>query len=205
MKAHCQPQRGVKDTRGERTFLLRKPLGHRLDGRGKITRLAEAEHDAGKRKTRCRATQQHDRRRIDRYGWQLQPRKPIRQRMGHRSKAPDDHRNGKSPAHADAVHDPPRGQQPDRISRLKTEHDGGVGAFIEVKLILQGRLQNADDLAVDVVDRGCKKKQGANDPTIASRDDGSFHGSGVSDVGLATAVSRALNHGGAHCSQVLNR
>src|SRR5205814_1401026 len=57
-----------------------------------------------------------------------------------------------------------RKDKPHRISELKGEDDVGVVDLGPVKLTLQRRFEDADDLPIDVIDGRRKKQQRAHDP-----------------------------------------
>src|ERR1041385_68046 len=72
---------GVKDSGRECTFFLRKPLGHSLDRRRKISGFAEAQKKASNAETKHTA----------------------RERVAHRRNAPEDDRERKALARSDAI------------------------------------------------------------------------------------------------------
>ena len=55
-------------------------------------------------------------------------------------------------------------QQPDRVGELEREDDVGVVDLGPAELLLQRRLEDADDLPIDVVDRRREEQQRADDP-----------------------------------------
>ena len=55
-------------------------------------------------------------------------------------------------------------QQADRVGELEREDDVGVVDLGPAELLLQRRLEDADDLAIDVVDRRGEEQQRADDP-----------------------------------------
>ncbi len=71
--------------------------------------------------------------------------------MRHR---PDRHREGIAGAGADPVDQLAEDDVPDGICELETEDDVAVIDLGPVELLRQCRLENADDLAVDIVERG---------------------------------------------------
>ena len=84
--------------------------------------------------------------------------------MPHRREAPEDDRNRKPDARADPIHQPARDQKADRVRELEGKDDVAVVQFAPAELLRERRLQQADHLPVDVVDRGGKEQQAANDP-----------------------------------------
>ena len=68
----------------------------------------------------------------------------------------------------DAVDDATREQHPDGVGKLEAEDDRGIGPLIPAEFLFQGRLQQADDLAVDIVDRGGEEQQRANNPALVT-------------------------------------
>ena len=58
----------------------------------------------------------------------------------------------------------PAMQEPDRVGELEREDDVAVVDFRPAELLLQRRLEDRDDLTIDVVDRRREKQQRADDP-----------------------------------------
>ena len=69
-------------------------------------------------------------------------------------------------ARADAIDEAAREQQADRIGELETEDDVGVVDLAPAEFLLQRRLEQADHLAIDVVDRRREEQQQADHPAI---------------------------------------
>ena len=157
---------GIENAGRERALLLREPLGDGLDRGGKVARFAETEDEPRECKARRRARQQHDRRRIDKDRRQPQPGEPVGNRMEDRADAPQDDGEDEAEAGAQLVHHPAGDQQTNRVGELEGEDDGRVIALAPRKQLLQIRLQDRDDLPVDVVDRRRREEQGADDPAI---------------------------------------
>src|SRR6185503_20256105 len=68
------------------------------------------------------------------------------------------------------VHDAARDEEPDRVGELEREDDGGVDALVlPAELLHERGLEDPDDLAVDVVDRGAEEEQRADHPAVAAR------------------------------------
>ena len=106
--------------------------------------------------------------------------------MRHRRQAPDDDRDGEPEPRAEPIHHPAGDQEPDRVGELEREDDVGVVDLAPAELRLQRRLEDADDLPVDVVDRRGKEQQRADDPAVAS-DRGR-------DARVAATARRAVRH-----------
>ena len=130
---------------------------------GKVAGLADAEREPGRDEARHRRrireakhTQQGGHGRTVRRGF----------RVGHRRDTPHAHRNRKANPGADAIDESTRQQQPDRIRQLETEDDVGVVDLTPAVLLLQRRLEQADHLAIDVVDRRGEEQQEADHPAI---------------------------------------
>jgi hypothetical protein len=99
----------------------------------------------------------------------------------HGGKGPDGQRQGVAFLRAEDVHDPAGKEEADRIRELKRKHQIAVIDFAPAELPLQQRLENADHLAVDVIDGGGEEEQAADDPAEIStrwrgggRDSGAF-------------------------------
>ena len=66
--------------------------------------------------------------------------------------------------------DQPAGdQKPDRVRELEREDDVAVVDFRPAELLLQRRLEDPDDLAIDVVDRRREEQQRADHPADVAR------------------------------------
>jgi hypothetical protein len=83
--------------------------------------------------------------------------------------APDHDREREPGARAHLVDHPPRDQEPDRVGELEREDDVGVVDLAPAELLLQRRLEDADHLAVDVVDRRREEQQRADHPAVVPR------------------------------------
>src|SRR5207237_857337 len=59
-------------------------------------------------------------------------------------------------------------QQPDRVGTLKGGVDASVVGVAPPQLVVEDRLQQRQDLTVDVVDRGRQKQQQTDQPAIAT-------------------------------------
>src|SRR5262249_10161891 len=71
--------------------------------------------------------------------------------VAHRCDAPQNDGQGESLSHAQQVYDPADNEQTDRIRCGKGKYDVAVVDFAPVIEVLKGRLENSDDLAVDVI------------------------------------------------------
>ena len=98
----------------------------------------------------------------------------MRERVRDRGDAPQDDGDRVAAPHADAVHDRAGGEQADRVGELEGEDDRGVVALGPSELALQRALEDADDLAIDVVDGRREEQQRADHPAIAA--DGRAYG-----------------------------
>lgn len=159
---------GVENARGQRALLLREPLGDSLDRCGKVAGFTNTQSKTRQRKARRRAGQHDDGEscgRIEVERRQFQPGKPVRGSVSYRGKAPQNDGEREADPCADFVHHPAREEQADGVGELETENNSRVNALVlPLKLFHECRLQNADDLAVDVIDGGGKEQQRANDP-----------------------------------------
>src|SRR5205085_6982727 len=141
-RSHITPR--IENSGGERAFFSRMPFGYRLDRRRKIPRLTEAQREP--------------------HGTEAQHR--THERVRHRRDAPHDNGERKPFPDSEAIDDPAHHQKADRVRNLEREYDVAVIDLAPMELLLESRLQNTDDLPVDVVDRCCKKQEPANDPSI---------------------------------------
>ena len=92
---------------------------------------------------------------------------------------------------AEPIHHPAGEQEPDRVGELEREDDVGVVDLAPAELLLQRRLQDADDLPVDVVDRRRKEQQRADDPAVvAARVPVAAPWPAAADVGSGGSASR---------------
>ncbi len=156
---------GVEDACGERAFLLGEPLGGDFDRGRKVARLAEPEREP-------RGDESGDRRRVgeshereDCGGGRTEDR---RFGVRHRGQAPYDQGDGIALFRPQPVDHPAGEQKSDRVGELEREDDIGVVDLAPAELLLECRLQDADDLAIDVVDGRREEEQGADDPAVAS-------------------------------------
>src|SRR5262249_15910646 len=102
---------------------------------------------------------------VEVHGGELQRGEPVRDRVADRGHAPDHDREREAAPGPQLVHDPPREEEADRVGQLEGEDDGRLDALVgPAELLDEGRLQDADDLAVDVVDRGREEEQRADHP-----------------------------------------
>jgi hypothetical protein len=83
----------------------------------------------------------------------------------HRRKAPDPDSDCQPDPQTDSIHEPPRKEQSDAIGRLKRKDDRGVVTLSKTKLALQYRLEQADYLAINLIDRRRKKQKTTNHPS----------------------------------------
>jgi hypothetical protein len=133
---------GVEDAGRQRALAAWKPFRHRLDGRRKVARLAESEREAGYREADWRR----------------------RHRVCRRRKRPDCQVDGISDPGSNPIDEPAREQKADRIGEREGRADPAVVAVGPADLAAKRRRQDAEDGAVDVVDRGGKEQQRADAP-----------------------------------------
>ncbi len=127
---------GVEDAGGEGAFLLREPLGRRLDGRREVARLTEAEE----------ATGDHE------------PARSPGQGMEHGGDGPDDERPGETRLGAQPVDDATGEEHGDGVDELEHHHDVRVVGVAPVELDLEVALEQAQHLSVEVVDRWWQRR-----------------------------------------------
>ncbi len=137
---------GVEDADREGALLLRKPLGDRLHAGGEIARFAEAQGEAGDHED----------------AWRCWPRRAPWRRC------PRWRGERIAEARAEFVDHPPEDEVADRVGELEGEDDVGVGGLVPAIFGLQRRLEDADHLPVDIVDRGGEEEQRANAPAHAA-------------------------------------
>ena len=82
----------------------------------------------------------------------------------HRRNAPDNERDDEALLRPQPIDHPAGKEKGDGVRELEREDDVGVIDLGPAELLLKGRLQDADDLAIDVVDRRGKEQQRADDP-----------------------------------------
>ena len=81
---------------------------------------------------------------------------------------PERERDRITDAGADPVDDRAEAEVTDCVGGLEPEHDVGILGLGPLQLGLQGRLQHADRLPVDVVDGRCREQQRADQPPVAA-------------------------------------
>src|SRR6266508_578421 len=86
--------------------------------------------------------------------------------MADRGEAPHDNRRGEAATHADAVEPATRDQEAERVHQRERVDHGRVLRLGPVELELQRRREDAEDLAVHVVDGGDREQEGADGPSI---------------------------------------
>ena len=87
----------------------------------------------------------------------------------HRGEAPDDDHEREPEAGAEPIHHPAGDEQADRIGELEGKDDVGVVDLGPAELTLQRRLEDADDLPVDVVDGRRGEQQTADIPAPVAK------------------------------------
>ena len=71
--------------------------------------------------------------------------------MSHGSQAPENHCQGVAEACAHTIHHPADRDHAHGVSRLKSKHKIAVVNFVPAEIVLQGALENSEDLAIHVV------------------------------------------------------
>ena len=101
------------------------------------------------------------------------PQKPLTLRTkawAISASAPRHHRDGQPGPGSDSIDQSAREQEAGRVGRLKPEDDVGEIPLRPPQRALQLRLQDAENLPVDVVDRGGGEQQAADQPAeVAAR------------------------------------
>ena len=105
--------------------------------------------------------------------------------MGDGGQAPEENDQGVTEAHAYAVDDAADAYRAQGIGDLEPEDDVAVVVIGPFKMVHEGRLEDADDLAIDVVDGGGEEEQAADDPA-------DFADAGVSGRGVERGGGKAL-------------
>ena len=88
--------------------------------------------------------------------------------MPHGRQAPEDHGQGVSQPGAQAIDDPADHDHADRIEALEGKNQVAEVDVIPSQIVLQGALENAQDLAVHVVFCGSEQEEGTDDPAEIS-------------------------------------
>jgi hypothetical protein len=158
---------------------FRKPLGHSLQARRKISRFAESQSKTRGEKSRER----------------------VACGVRHGRAAPENHRQGKTQSGAEPVNQTAHDHHAHRVSRLKRKHEIAVIDLVPTKIMLQRRFQNAEHLPIHVIFRGTKQKERANHPpkiTNPSRHDRTgFRGRNRFNGQRCSAFVRCGIHGAA--------
>ena len=137
---------GVEQAGGVGALALREPQRHGLHRGREVAALAQAQGDAGDEEAAHAA----------------------HQRVPQGGDAPGDDRHGVSDLAAEAVDEPPEEQQADRVGPLEHGVHVAVLGVGPAQLDVQDRLQQRQDLAVDVVDGGRQEQQEADPPAVPS-------------------------------------
>ena len=88
--------------------------------------------------------------------------------MAHRRQTPEADEDHEALLDADAVDDTTREHHADGVGELEAEDDGRVGPLIPAKFLFQGWLEQANDLTIDVIDRGGEEQQRADNPALVA-------------------------------------
>ena len=141
-RTHVRPR--VEHGGGQGAFPAREPMGDRFDGGRKVSSLTEPERDACREKA---ADTTH-------------------QCVAHRRQAPRRDRQGVARARAEAVDERAEAEQSHRVGGLKGRIDLPELLVAPAQLGIENRLEQRQDLAVDVIDGGREKEQRANRPPV---------------------------------------
>ena len=82
--------------------------------------------------------------------------------------APGGDRDGVADSRAEAIDEPAEEQQADGVRRLEGRVDLAELGVRPVQLVVEHRLEQREDLAVDVVDRRRQEQQPADEPAVAA-------------------------------------
>ena len=85
--------------------------------------------------------------------------------MSHGCEAPESDGERKPAARAEPIHEPTHQDETQRVGGLKPEDDVAVGDLVPAEFRFESRLQDANYLAVDVIDCGGKKEERTDRPT----------------------------------------
>src|SRR6185503_16728694 len=154
------------------TFTSRKPLRDRFRGSGPIACLTGAEEkpEEAKRPQAAGERRQHRRHGVPRDG-DAQPR-----------------------ARPDRIEEPPRTSLPERIRHSERDHDQREIRVAPPILVLQRRPEDAERLAIDVIDDGGKKKKCANPPAQTATRGNQQWSTVLSIAEKPQSASRAQRH-----------
>src|SRR5690606_27695094 len=136
---------GIEDAHAQRPLLARKPFRYGLDRTRIGARLGHAEHGAGEHEL------QHG----------------MRGAVQHGGDAPDAERDGHAEPRAHPVEQAAYHEQAHRIAGLERGDDIAVVDLAPTQILLDERLEHANDLTVDIVDGDDEEEQGADGPAIA--------------------------------------
>ena len=85
--------------------------------------------------------------------------------MRHRCQAPESDGEREAAARAEPIHEPAHQDEAQRVGGLKPEDDVAVGDFVPAQLRFESRLQDANYLAINVIDCGGEKEERTDRPT----------------------------------------
>src|SRR5690606_8779184 len=168
---HADVGAGVEDADAERALAAREPLGHGLDRAGIGSAFGDAERNAHEDELQHRAGRC----------------------VKHRGEAPQGNRDGHALARADAVEPAADHQQADAVAGLERGDDVAVIDFAPAHVLFDDRLEDAEDLAIDVVDRDDEEEQRADRPAVtpAGLEDRGGSGRGVHAMVNSACLSTA--------------
>ena len=84
--------------------------------------------------------------------------------MPHGSQAPEDHGQRIAQPRSQPIDHPAHHHHAHRVSRLKGKHQIAEVDLVPSQIVLQGGLENSQDLAVHVVFGDSEQQEGADDP-----------------------------------------
>ena len=162
---------GVKDAGRQGALLLGEPFGGGLDRGWEITGLSETEQEPHQSKAGSGPREGHPGK--ARLGVDLHPRKTegweeVSETMPHGSQAPEADKDNEALLDANAIDNATREQHADGVGKLEAEDDGRIGPLIPAEFLFQSWLKQANDLTVNIVDRGGEEQQRANNPALVA-------------------------------------
>ena len=137
---------GVEEAGRQGALRAGEPLGHRFHGGGEVARLAQPQGGAG----------------------DAEPEGGAREGVTDGGEAPEGQRGGVAQPRPDAINQAARRHQADGVGRLEGHDDVAVVHFAPPQPLRQLRLQDADDLPVQIVDGRGEEEQRADPPPVAA-------------------------------------
>lgn len=134
---------GVKNSSGEGALFFGKPFGDGFDAGGKIRGFAEAEESASDTERKSGGSGG----------------------MSDGGETPDRDGDGVTFARAETIHQISAAEETEAVGGLKHAGDVTILYTRPAEAGFQGFCEHTEDLAVEIVDGGSEKKQGADGPT----------------------------------------